>query len=240
MDEFHHARANSYRTLVEHLQPRELLGLTATPERTDGFDVRELFGGRAAFELRLWDALDQDLLCPFHYYGVADNTDLRQLEWQRGGYAVDDLDVLYTGNDARTRLIIAALRDRVANIAAIRALGFCVSVAHAEYMARKFNEAGIASESVTGSTPLQQRERWLHDLRQGDLQCIFTVDVFNEGVDLPTLDTILMLRPTESATIFQQQLGRGLRGLRTSRSSRFSTSLDSKDASSASWTGSAS
>lgn len=211
VDEFHHARAKSYRTLIEHLQPGELLGLTATPERTDGFDVRDLFDGRAAYELRLWDALDQDLLCPFHYYGIADNTDLRRLEWRRGGYAVEDLEGLYTGDDARTRLVISALRDRVADLSAMRALAFCVSVNHAHYMARMFNQAGIASRSITGDTQLEQREDWLRDLREGTVQCIFTVDVFNEGVDLPTLDTILMLRPTESATIFQQQLGRGLR-----------------------------
>lgn len=211
IDEFHHASAPSYRALLEHLRPAELLGLTATPERSDGFDVRELFGGRSAYELRLWDALDQDLLCPFHYYGVADNTDLRQLEWRRGSYAPEALDNLYTGNDARARLVIAALRDRVGNVSTMRALGFCVSVAHADYMARVFSAAGIVSRAVTGQTPREQREESLRGLQQGDIQCLFTVDVFNEGVDVPTLDTILMLRPTESATIFQQQLGRGLR-----------------------------
>ncbi|MCW2803515.1 MAG: hypothetical protein QOF52_568 [Propionibacteriaceae bacterium] len=211
IDEFHHASAPSYRALLEHLQPAELLGLTATPERSDGFDVRELFGGRSAYELRLWDALDQDLLCPFHYYGVADNTDLRQLEWRRGAYAPEALDNLYTGNDARTRLVIAALKDRVGSISTMRALGFCVSVAHAEYMTRVFSRAGIVSRAVTGQTPREERAESLRGLQQGRVQCIFTVDVFNEGVDVPTLDTILMLRPTESATIFQQQLGRGLR-----------------------------
>ncbi|GAA2110222.1 DEAD/DEAH box helicase [Microlunatus panaciterrae] len=211
IDEFHHAAAPSYQALLEHLRPTELLGLTATPERTDGFDVRDLFDGRSAFELRLWEALDQDLLCPFHYYGVADNTDLSQLEWRRGGYATEGLDNLYTGNDARARLVLRALQDRVVDISTMRALGFCVSVDHANYMARVFQQAGINSRSITGDTPMPDRERWLREWRAGDIQCVFTVDVFNEGVDVPTLDTILMLRPTESATVFQQQLGRGLR-----------------------------
>lgn len=211
IDEFHHAKAPSYRAILDHLQPQELLGLTATPERGDGFDVRELFGGRSAYELRLWDALDQDLLCPFHYYGIADNTDLTHLTWRRGGYPPEGLDNLYTGNDARSRLVISALQDRVADVTTMRALGFCVSVAHADYMARVFNAAGIASRAITGNTSQQDRDTWLREWRAGDLQCVFTVDVFNEGVDVPNLDTILMLRPTESSTIFQQQLGRGLR-----------------------------
>lgn len=211
IDEFHHAAAPSYRALLDHLQPSELLGLTATPERTDGFDVRDFFDGRAAYELRLWDALDQDLLCPFHYYGVADNVDLSRVEWRRGGYAPESLDQVYTGNDARTRLVLNAIDDRVAEPARMRALGFCVSVAHAEYMAAAFSRAGISSVSVTGGTSSEERAVALDGLRTGNLQVIFTVDVFNEGVDVPSLDTILLLRPTESATLFQQQLGRGLR-----------------------------
>ena len=211
IDEFHHAAAPSYQALLDHLMPEELLGLTATPERTDGFDVRSFFDGRSAYELRLWDALDQDLLCPFHYYGVADNVDLSRLEWRRGGYAVEGLDQVYTGNDARARLILNAIDDRVADPARMRALGFCVSVAHAEYMAAVFSKAGIAAVSVTGATPSEDRSAALQGLREGTVRVIFTVDVFNEGVDVPSLDTILLLRPTESATLFQQQLGRGLR-----------------------------
>ena len=211
IDEFHHAAAPSYRALLDHLKPEELLGLTATPERTDGFDVRNFFDGRSAYELRLWDALDQDLLCPFHYYGVADNVDLSRLEWRRGGYAVEGLDQVYTGNDARARLVLNAIEDRIADPARMRALGFCVSVAHAEYMADVFSNAGIAAVSVTGGTPSEDRADALQSLRAGTVQVIFTVDVFNEGVDVPSLDTVLLLRPTESATLFQQQLGRGLR-----------------------------
>ncbi|QIK84801.1 DUF3427 domain-containing protein [Sanguibacter sp. HDW7] len=211
VDEFHHAAAPSYRTLLEELEPKELLGLTATPERTDGFDVRSLFGDRAAYELRLWDALDQDLLCPFHYYGIADDVDLSRVEWKRGGYAVADLDRVYTGNDARSRLVLRALADRVADPTQMRAIGFCVSVAHAAYMTSVFTSHGIVARTVVGDTPREERAQALNDLRDGAVQIIFTVDVFNEGVDVPSLDTVLLLRPTESATLFQQQLGRGLR-----------------------------
>lgn len=211
VDEFHHAAAPSYRALLEKLAPKELLGLTATPERTDGLDVRSYFGDRAAYELRLWDALDQDLLCPFHYYGIADDVDLSRVEWRRGSYATADLDRVYTGNDARARLVLRALADRVADPAQMKAIGFCVSVAHAEYMTAVFSKHGIAAETVVGTTPRDARTQALTNLRDGTTQVIFTVDVFNEGVDVPSLDTVLLLRPTESATLFQQQLGRGLR-----------------------------
>ncbi|WP_345381564.1 DUF3427 domain-containing protein [Actinomycetospora straminea] len=212
IDEFHHAEAASYRNLLDRLVARELLGLTATPQRADGIDVREeFFDGRTAVELGLADSLEQDLLCPFHYFGVADNTDLSALEWSRGAYDVSGLSNLYTGNDARTLLVLRALRDRVADVHRMRALGFCVSVAHAEYMARKFSEANIPSLAVTGETALGDRLAAASALRNGQVQCLFTVDLFNEGVDLPTVDTLLLLRPTQSATVFLQQLGRGLR-----------------------------
>jgi superfamily II DNA or RNA helicase/HKD family nuclease len=211
IDEFHHAEAATYRAILRHLVPRELLGLTATPERADGVDVRQFFDGRTAAELRLWDALGADLLCPFHYFGLADGTDLQTIEWKRGAYDVAGLSSLYTGNDARARLVIKQLRDKVADIAAMRCLGFCVSVAHAEYMARVFNEAGIPALAVTGVTPVPQRDKAIADLRKRRANVLFTADLFNEGLDIPEVDTVLFLRPTESATIFLQQLGRGLR-----------------------------
>ena len=211
IDEFHHAEAVSYRTLLNRLETRELLGLTATPERADGVDVRDLFDGRTAVELGLVDSLEQDLLCPFHYFGVADNTDLSTLEWSRGAYDVAELDNLYTGNDGRTMLVLRAVRDRVTDVDRMRALGFCVSVAHAEYMARKFTEAGVPSLAVTADTATAERLAAAAALRTGEVRCLFTVDLFNEGVDLPTVDTLLLLRPTQSATVFLQQLGRGLR-----------------------------
>jgi superfamily II DNA or RNA helicase len=212
IDEFHHAMAPTYRRLLEHLQPQQLLGLTATPERGDGVDVaQQFFDGRTASELRLWDALDADLLVPFHYFGVSDDVDLSQLEWKRGNYDTAQLNNLYTGNDARAAKVIRELRDKVTSTEQMRAIGFCVSVQHAHYMAEVFNRAGIASVAVDGSTDDADRAAALERLRRREINCIFAVDLFNEGLDLPQVDTILMLRPTQSATVFLQQLGRGLR-----------------------------
>ncbi|WP_142057748.1 DUF3427 domain-containing protein [Pseudarthrobacter sp. B4EP4b] len=212
IDEFHHAMAPTYRRLLEHLQPQQLLGLTATPERGDGVDVaKQFFDGRTASELRLWDALDADLLVPFHYFGVSDDVDLRQLEWKRGNYDTTQLSALYTGNDARAAKVIRELRDKVTSTDQMRAIGFCVSVQHARYMAEVFNRAGIASVAVDGTTDNADREEALRRLSEREINCIFAVDLFNEGLDLPQVDTILLLRPTQSATVFLQQLGRGLR-----------------------------
>jgi superfamily II DNA or RNA helicase/HKD family nuclease len=212
IDEFHHAEAPTYRSLIDHLQPLELLGLTATPERGDGVDVaKQFFESRRASELRLWDALDADLLVPFHYFGVSDDVDLSRLEWKRGSYDIGQLDALYTGNEARAGKVIRELRDKVTSTAEMRAIGFCVSVQHAVYMAEVFNRAGIASVAVSGQTDDAERILALQRLRSRDINCIFAVDLFNEGLDLPEVDTILLLRPTQSATIFLQQLGRGLR-----------------------------
>ncbi|QOI64054.1 DUF3427 domain-containing protein [Arthrobacter sp. TES] len=212
IDEFHHALAPTYRQLLDYLQPQQLLGLTATPERGDGGNVaKEFFEGRTASELRLWDALDADLLVPFHYFGVSDDVDLSRLEWKRGNYDTAQLDRLYTGNDARAAKVIRELRDKVVGTEHMRALGFCVSVQHAHYMARVFNDAGITSVAVDGGTDEAARADALARLRNREVNCIFAVDIFNEGLDIPEVDTILMLRPTQSATIFLQQLGRGLR-----------------------------
>ncbi|MBU3749738.1 MAG: DUF3427 domain-containing protein, partial [Mycobacterium sp.] len=211
VDEFHHAEARSYRRLLDHVAPIELLGLTATPERADGVDVREFFGGRVAAELRLWDALDQQLLCPFHYFGIYDPTEIDQIAWKRGGYDVAALSAVYTGNDARTRIILKELGDKVDDVGAMRALGFCVSVEHARYMAERFNHAGIPARAVSADTSAAERREALARLRDRELNVIFAVDLFNEGLDIPNVDTVLFLRPTESATVFLQQLGRGLR-----------------------------
>ena len=214
IDEFHHAEAPTYRRLIDHLEPRELLGLTATPERTDGLDVRSFFDGRTAVELRLWDALGADLLCPFHYFAAADNTDLRNVTWTRGRYDEHELENLYTGNDVRAQIVLTQLRDKVADPGAMRALGFCVGVAHARFMASAFSRAGIPARAVSGDTPQAEREQALRDLRDRRVNILFAADLFNEGLDLPDVDTVLFLRPTESATVFLQQLGRGLRRTR--------------------------
>ncbi|MDM7936773.1 MAG: DUF3427 domain-containing protein [Cyanobium sp. CZS 48M] len=211
VDEFHHAAASSYERWLTHLVPSLLLGLTATPERTDGEDILHWFGGRIAAELRLWSALDQGLLCPFHYFGLHDGTDLSQIEWRRNGYATEALSNLYTADDARLRLILRELEGKITNLAAMRALGFCVSVEHAHWMARKFVAAGLRAAALDASSPRDERADQIRRLRAGQLQILFAVDLFNEGLDIPEIDTVLFLRPTESHLVFLQQLGRGLR-----------------------------
>jgi superfamily II DNA or RNA helicase len=211
IDEFHHAAAPTYKRLLEHFQPRELLGMTATPERTDLRDVTSYFDGRIAFELRLWDALDQQLLAPFTYFGVADGMDFSAVEWGPSGYDIQMLDNLVTGNELRLGKVVEALRERVLDPFRMRCLGFCVSVAHAEWMARRFTELGIPSRAVSGDTPQVERVEAVLALRERRINAIFSRDVFNEGVDIPEVDTVMFLRPTESATVFLQQLGRGLR-----------------------------
>ncbi|MDP3968006.1 MAG: DUF3427 domain-containing protein [Nocardioides sp.] len=212
IDEFHHAQAASYRALLDHFAPRELLALTATPERADGVDVRSFFEGRTAAELRLWDAIGADLLVPFHYFAVADGTDLTGINWRRGrGYDEGELAAVYTGNDARAAIVLRELREKVLDPGSMRALGFCVSIGHAAYMARVFREAGIPAAHVSAETSPGERDRAIADLRARRLNVLFAVDLFNEGLDIPDVDTVLLLRPTESATVFLQQLGRGLR-----------------------------
>lgn len=213
IDEFHHAQAPSYRRLLERLTPWQLLGLTATPERGDGTNVAdEFFGGRIAVELRLWDALEQHLLSPFHYFGVGTEADLSALTFRRGtGYELAALENVLTGNDARVREVLDAAMKTLPSLSTMKAVGFCVSVGHAQFMAKRLSEAGVPSVAVTGETPEAERRAVLAQLQAGHLRAVFTVDLFNEGVDLPDLDTLFLLRPTESPTLFIQQLGRGLR-----------------------------
>ncbi len=210
LDEFHHAEAPTYSRLLEHFRPRLLLGLTATPERSDGRSILEWFDGHVAAELRVWDALDRGLLAPFQYFGVHDNTDLKSLTWRRG-YDVGELEGVYTGNHVRAALVLQQLRNIVPDPTNMRALGFCAGVGHAHFMASEFRRAGLQAEVVVGETPVEQRREMVQALRSGRVQVLFTVDVFNEGVDLPEVDTVLLLRPTQSATVFIQQIGRGLR-----------------------------
>ncbi len=218
VDEFHHAAATSYDRLLSRLQPRELLGLTATPERLDGRDVTDWFDQRIAVELRLWEAIDQGFLVPFQYFGVADGTDLSQLTWRRGGYASEELSNLLTNDDLRVAKLLEAIQRIVLDPGRMRALGFCVSKEHARYMARKFSEAGLKSVALTSDDPPDIRDQSLRDLKAGRLRCVFSVEVLGEGVDVPDVDCILLLRPTSSATLFTQQLGRGLRRARVKSS----------------------
>ena len=212
VDEFHHAEAPTYAQLLDHLQPKVLLGLTATPERTDGRDVTSWFGGRIAVELRLWEALDRGLLCPFQYFGIHDDVDLSAVQWKRGlGYDLAALSNVYTGHDARAKKIGQAVIDKVSDVGSMRGLGFCVSIGHAEFMAARFNDYGIPAQAVSARSTRDERLEALRRLRDGSVKVIFAVDLFNEGVDVPEIDTVLFLRPTESPTVFLQQLGRGLR-----------------------------
>lgn len=212
IDEFHHATAETYRRVIEHFKPVELLGLTATPERMDGRNVQdEFFNGRIAAELRLWEALENDLLCPFHYFGLPDGTNLARLDWRSGTYDRDQLGDLYTGDEARARIVIKQVEDKISAPAAMRALGFCVTKAHAHFMAECFRRAGFDAVALDSDSRPEVRERTLADLKAGRVQVIFSVDLFNEGLDIPDVDTLLLLRPTNSATVFLQQLGRGLR-----------------------------
>ena len=215
VDEFHHAAAPTYQKLLNHFQPKILLGLTATPERMDGKSILDYFGGRTAAEIRLPEAIDRTLLCPFQYFGVADTVDLTDLRWVRGGYDKSQLSNLYSLNrsiaERRADHIIRSLDKYVTDMDAVKGLGFCVSIEHAKFMAEYFNSAGIPSISLVGQSA--DEERWTAKTRlvDGEIRFIFVVDIYNEGVDIPEVNTVLFLRPTESLTIFLQQLGRGLR-----------------------------
>lgn len=224
VDEFHHAAAPSYRRLLDHVAPRELLGLTATPERSDDLSVLHWFDDRIAAELRLWDAIDQQRLSPFMYFGIHDGLDLTDIPWRRGqGYDVEALSNLYTSTDAWARTVLQEVLRLADDPGAMRALGFCVSIEHARFMAQHFNAHGVAAVAVWGDSSPAERTAALRDLAAGTVRVVFSVDLFNEGVDVPAVDTVLMLRPTESPTLFLQQLGRGLR---RSKGKTFCTVLD--------------
>lgn len=215
VDEFHHAAAKSYQHLLTHFHPKILLGLTATPERMDGGDILSYFGGHIAAEIRLPDAIERRLLCPFHYFGITDPVSLAKIKWTGGEYDVRELERLYTAEAAlasqRARAIGDALLRYTADIRDVKALGFCVSKKHAHFMADYFNQHGIPALALDADTPAAERNAARGRLAEGDLRILFVVDLFNEGVDIPSVNTVLFLRPTNSMTIFLQQLGRGLR-----------------------------
>lgn len=216
IDEVHHGPAASYRSIFDELTPTILLGLTATPERMDGRSIASDFGNRFAAEIRLPEALEEKLLCPFHYFAVADPISTADDRfWRNGRYDVQALENVYTGADvlakARVETVIAALTRFEPNLSRVRGIGFCVSVLHAQFMADGFNARGIASAALVGETNPLTRADLLRDLRAGGLTFLFTRDVLSEGLDIPEVNTLLFLRPTESLTVFLQQLGRGLR-----------------------------
>lgn len=215
VDEFHHAAAPSYQKLLAYYKPQILLGLTATPERMDGQNITDYFGGHTAAEIRLPEAIDKKLLCPFQYFGVSDTVDLDGLKWTRGGYDRHELSNIYTVNqviaDKRADNVINSLFKYVTDLDEVKGLGFCVSIEHAKYMSDYFNSHNIPAMYLTGSSSDEDRNNAKKRLVNGEIKFIFVVDLYNEGVDIPEVNTILFLRPTESLTIFLQQLGRGLR-----------------------------
>lgn len=211
LDEAHHAPAEGYQHVLGKLRPSILLGLTATPERTDAQSLLPDFDGAIAAEMRLWHALEKQLVVPFEYYGVADETDFSAVEWRRGGYDSTQLERVLTGNHRRAELVAEQFRRHRGAWREARALAFCVSVRHAEFMCERFNRYGIPAAVVHGGTPSDERRASTDRLRERDVNVLFTCDLFNEGIDLPFVDTLLFLRPTSSATVFLQQLGRGLR-----------------------------
>jgi len=216
IDEAHHGTAGSYRPLFSHLQPKILLGLTATPERMDGSSILPDFSHRLAAEIRLPEALEEKLLCPFHYFGISDPVSVSDDRfWRNGKFDSNALTEIYTGDDLRARqrldVILTSLKRYQPDLLSIHAVGFCASVRHAHFMAAKFQESGLNAEVLLGETPSEIRNQRIQAFRSGQITFLFTVDVFSEGVDIPEIDLVLFLRPTESLTVFLQQLGRGLR-----------------------------
>jgi superfamily II DNA or RNA helicase/HKD family nuclease len=214
VDEAHHVPAPTFDALLREVRPLLLLGLTATPERADGrslngwFDARP--DGSPACALRLWDALDQQLLCPFEYFASSDEVDLRGVDWGRSG-ELQQLGRIFGASEVRARSVLQAIERYVDDLGAMKALAFCVSVEHARFMAAFLSSRGLAAQALAGEDPQQVRGEAIRCLEAGELRVLCTVNLFNEGVDIPSVNTLLLLRPTQSPVVFQQQIGRGLR-----------------------------
>ncbi|MBQ1785852.1 MAG: DEAD/DEAH box helicase family protein, partial [Turicibacter sp.] len=210
IDEAHHVGGQTYQTLLNYFTPTFLLGMTATPERCDDFNIFDCFDGHVALEVRLREALEENLIVPFHYFGIhdIDGIDLSDLKLDQIHEITKRLNV-----NKRVEFILEQMNLFGHDGAYRKVLGFCVSVEHAEYMTQMFNEAGVVSECLTGKHLPSERQSIIKRLEdnQDPLEVIFTVDIFNEGVDIPSINMVLMLRPTQSPIIFIQQLGRGLR-----------------------------
>ena len=210
VDEFHHSVNNQYRRIVEYFKSEFLLGLTATPERMDGKNIYEICDYNVPYEISLKSAINKGMLVPFHYYGIYDNTDYSGIHIVRGKYDEKELNETYIGNVYRHDLIYKYYRKYGSK----RALGFCCSREHAEEMAQEFCKRGIPSVAVysnSNSEYAEERSVAIQKLTDGEIRVIFSVDMFNEGVDIPSVDMVMFLRPTESPIVFLQQLGRGLR-----------------------------
>ncbi|MDI6880969.1 MAG: DUF3427 domain-containing protein [Desulfitobacteriaceae bacterium] len=215
IDEFHHAAAPSYQELLDYYKPKVLLGLTATPERADGRSILAYFEGRIAAEIRLWEAIERKLLSPFHYFGVTDDVDLSQVRWVGGKYDEAQIENLYVFEQAvavkRVGNIINAIDRYCLDRSEIIGIGFCVTKKHAEFMCNVFKKSGIPSDYLIAESEDEVRDSVKRRLVNKEIKFVFVVDIYNEGIDIPEVNTVLFLRPTESLTVFLQQLGRGLR-----------------------------
>ena len=210
IDEFHHAVNKQYKNIIEYFKPKFLLGLTATPERMDGRDIFALCDYNVPYEINLAEGINKGMLAPFRYYGIYDDTDYKKIEYNQGHYNIKSLNAAYIANTRRTDLIFMHYSKHKRK----RALGFCCSREHAEMMAKEFCKRGVKAASVYSGSQGRyavDREKALMELKTGILEVIFSVDMFNEGVDVKSIDLVMFLRPTESPVVFLQQLGRGLR-----------------------------
>jgi len=222
IDEFHHAVNDQYQRIVNYFKPQFLLGLTATPERMDGRNIYEICDYNVPYEISLKEAINKGMLVPFHYYGIFDDTDYSKLHIVRGRYDEKELNETYIGNVHRYELIYKYYYKYGSR----QALGFCCSKEHAREMAREFSSRGIPSVAVFSDASgeyTEKRNVAIQKLKNGEIRAIFSVDMFNEGVDITSVDMVMFLRPTESPIVFLQQLGRGLRKC---RGKEFLTVLD--------------
>ncbi|AQQ54760.1 DEAD/DEAH box helicase family protein [Planococcus lenghuensis] len=206
IDEFHHAAAPTYERLLKHFEPKFLLGITATPERMDNKDIYSLCDGNVAISIHFLDAIRRNWLAPFQYYGVYDDTDYSTVRWLGNRYDEEELLRVQLREEFAERIF-----ERWQEYKQTRTIVFCSSIKQSQYMNQYFQEKGIRSMSLNGGTPANERRSARHRLESGELEAIFTVDLFNEGVDIPKTDTLLFIRPTESLTVYTQQIGRGLR-----------------------------
>jgi len=206
IDEFHHAAARSYQRVLDYFEPKFLLGITATPDRNDNKDVYAICGGNVAYKIDFIEAVQRGWLAPFHYYGVYDDTDYSKIKWLGNRYD-------------ETELLQAQLREEMADkilkawekYKKTRTLVFCSSIKQADFLSEYFRKRNYRTASLHSKQTDIPRDRAIAMLEKGELDAIFTVDLFNEGVDIPSVDTLLFVRPTESLTVFTQQVGRGLR-----------------------------
>lgn len=207
LDEYHHSASPTYKRVIDYFKPKKFYGLTATPHRLDGKDIMKDVNNNVAFKMELNEAIDQELVCPFIYYGMWDNIDYSDIKYDHKRYTERDLDkkLLVSKRDE------AIVREFKKKLSGRKSIGFCCSVNHVERCVRVFNKAGIRSIGITHKQPSIARKKIMEDFKIGKYQIIFTRDIFNEGVDFPQVEGLLFLRPTFSKTIFLQQLGRGLR-----------------------------